>query len=210
MKPASFLVPLFVCVITLTQCTTKPPPAPGDTVFSGEQSTAYRRGYYLGFQDGKWKREEDFEHYYSDYKAETRDAFERGYHLGYENGKRDALADPADKDRAYNDGYEAGRSDFENSLRPSPERYRARFSAATEYDFRRGYVAGFDEAHHDGGSATDAERVVYNRGYSRGADDATKAHAPHGDELARDLPAHDADFFLKGYRDGFNQRTPRY
>ena len=146
MKPAFIPFSLVVFFIALTQCTTRPPRAPGDEPFSGGQSTSYRRGYHLGFQDGKRRLDDDFERHFSDYKTETRDAFEHGYHLGHDSGLREAAAGTEDKDRAYNDGYEAGRTDFENSRAPSHERHRARYTAGTEADFRRGYVAGFDAA----------------------------------------------------------------
>ena len=209
MKPA-FLFPLAAIAFALCQCSTKPPPAPGDTIYKGADTTAYRRGYHHGFEAGKGRQEDNFELHYAEYKPATRDAFERGYHVGYEDGQRDAEPLTEDKDRVYNAGYEAGRSDFENSMKPSHERYRRRYTPATEQDFRSGYVAGFDEAHHDGGSASTADLESYKRGYRQGDLDAEHKVAARGETLSGEIKPTDAASYLNGYRDGFNRRTPRY
>jgi hypothetical protein len=209
MKSASlFLLILFS--LALCHCTTRPPPAPGDAAFSGSHVTAYRSGYHHGFQDGKGRQEDDFERHFADYKTDTRGAFERGYYLGYEAGQHEAVPATEDKDRTFNAGYEAGRSDFENGMKPSHQRYRARYTASTEEDFRKGYMAGFDEAHHDGGNASPAELDSYKRGYRQGDLDAEHKLAARGESLSTDVKPADEAAFMKGYRDGYNHRTPRY
>lgn len=145
----SALAVLLTCSALGPSCAPLPPPAPFSGQYSGASETAYRRGYHLGFQDGKRGRDDDYERYHYEYADDTETAFERGYILGYEAGEDQSEADDTARDRAKNDGYSAGRTDAENGLSPFYQRHRRDYTEATESDFRNGYVKGYNAARDD-------------------------------------------------------------
>ncbi|HSJ01820.1 MAG: hypothetical protein ACAI34_10015 [Verrucomicrobium sp.] len=144
MKSLSLLL-LATTLALLASCASKPPAAPGSDAYSGEKESAYRKGYHLGFQDGKRRRDDDSERYYYDYNQLTEKAFEKGYDLGYEAGNDQADATEVDRDAAQNHGYEAGRSDSENGVPPLYQRHRESYNLETESSFSRGYQKGYRE-----------------------------------------------------------------
>lgn len=137
------ILALIVCTSLSVGCASKPPPAPGSIAIFGEKEMTYRRGYYHGVQDGKQGLEEDFERHHEDYKKATASTFEEAYKLGYKSGEQRAEATEEDTAAAYQQGYDAGVADAANEQRPSPQRHRQKYTAATEPDFQRGYLHGF-------------------------------------------------------------------
>lgn len=142
--------PVLIFVISLlaphlVSCSRMPPAAPGSANYTGESEAAYRRGYHHGAQDGRRKRDSDYERYYYEYRPQTEKAFEQGYDLGYESGEDQAEASESDRDAARNQGYDAGRSDCENGQAPDPQRHRRYFTLETEGSFTKGYLQGYKE-----------------------------------------------------------------
>lgn len=146
MRPVALA--LLACLVLIAACAPLPR-VPYSGQYSGASETAYRRAYQLGFLDGRRGREEDYERYYYEYNQATEHAFERGYDLGFETGEDQAEADESDRDRATNEGYNAGRGDAENGLSPFHQRHRSAYSTATESSFRCGYVKGYNAARRD-------------------------------------------------------------
>lgn len=139
---------LLACCVLVSSCVA-PPPVPYSAQYTGANQTAYNRGYQLGFLDGKRDREDEYDRYHYEYTDATEGAFERGYNLGYETGQDQAEADDDDRDRARNEGYDAGRTDAENGLSPFHQRHRRNFTHETESTFRKGYVRGFNAGRDD-------------------------------------------------------------
>lgn len=133
-----------VCLV-LNQCTSGPPPAPGDSAYHGKQAAVYRNGYHHGFMDGGKKLEPSFERYHDEYALEMGGVFSQGYRVGYEAGRHNAPAAEVDEDRALQNGRDAGQSDAQNGLRPDPTRYQSQFSAGSEKAFSEGYRQGYGE-----------------------------------------------------------------
>jgi hypothetical protein len=136
---------LLACLAVGSSCTPMPPPAPFSGQYSGTYEYAYRRGYQLGFLDGRRGRDDDYERYHYEYSDSTEDAFERGYDLGHQTGEDQAEADDDDRDRAKNDGYDAGYTDAESGLSPFYQRHRRNYTQETESSFQKGYVKGFNK-----------------------------------------------------------------
>lgn len=134
---------LLIGLSLVAGCTSKPPPAPGSKGMFGEKEMTYRRGYYHGVQDGKTGLEEDFERHHEHYKKATAGIFEEAYKLGYQSGEQRAAATGEDSATAYQQGFDAGIADAANEQRPSPQRHRRFYTAATAQDFERGYLRGF-------------------------------------------------------------------
>ena len=132
-------------MLGLSACVDRPPPAPGDSSYSGAQATEYRKGYHRGHEDGQSKAEDNYERYYREFTASTRAAFEMGYHRGYEVAAPRGSGGGAEQLAVYEAGREAGRTDRQNGLAPSPQRYVREYPPSTEEDFTRGYEAGFRE-----------------------------------------------------------------
>lgn len=109
----------------------------------GEKEMTYRRGYYHGLQDGKMGLESEFERHYEHYKRDTAGVFEEAYKLGYQSGEQRAVATEEESATAYQQGFDAGVTDRANEQRPSPQRHRKLYTAATGEDFKRGYLRGF-------------------------------------------------------------------
>ncbi|MEI6537613.1 MAG: hypothetical protein WCN98_19880 [Verrucomicrobiaceae bacterium] len=146
MKRFAFICSALSAALLLSQCKTAPPPAPGDGAYRGAQVKAYRAGYHHGFMDGGNGLDENFERYHDEYQNETAEVFARGYHVGHEAGRQQqSKASTSDQDRAWRDGYDAGRADCENSLSPSFKRHRAEYSTATEASYSQGYTRGFHD-----------------------------------------------------------------
>lgn len=209
MKMLQKLLPLALTLL-LSHCASRPPHAPGDDAFSGVDATTYRRAYYHGLEDGKRSREDDFERYHSEYTSETAKAFQRGYSQGYEIGRENAEAGVEASDDAFNQGVELGRADSNNSQPPNYQRHHAAYTAGTESSFRRGYAQGYRESQDDNSGASSAEKKAYDAGYRTGELDREGGQQPdaesHRDEVSKPLE----EAFFKGYRDGFNRRTPRF
>jgi hypothetical protein len=134
---------LMMCFALVVGCTSKPPPAPGSKRVFGEEEMTYRRGYYHGVQDGKMGLEEDFERHHEHFKKSTSSVFEEAYKLGYQSGEQRAAATEEDSATAYQKGFDAGAADAANEQRPSPQRHRRQYTAATAQGFERGYLRGF-------------------------------------------------------------------
>ena len=209
MKTFRNLLPLLVAVL-LSHCASRPPHAPGDNNFSGDDEIAYRRAYYHGFEDGKRDRDDDFERYHNEYDGRTEKAFERGYNQGYEAGREQADASEEAKDAAFNQGVELGRADCENAQTPFYQRHHAVYTSSTESSFRRGYVQGYQEAREDNGGSSPAEKKAYDAGYRAGELDHERGLEPNAEGHRSEVGKAMEDFFSKGYRDGFNHRTPRF
>jgi hypothetical protein len=137
---------LLLLAIGLAACKSSPPPAPGDSVFSGSETTAYRRGYHFGFDDGKANQSDDFERYYEHYKADTKSAFQKGYAKGFEAGNDKAQATPQSEIDSFRQGFEMGKADSLNEQPPNYKSHASVFTDATEGDFHRGYVEGYKAA----------------------------------------------------------------
>ncbi len=137
---------LMVLAVGLSACKSSPPPAPGDHDYAGSQSTAYRRGYHFGFDDGKAHQGDDFERYYQQYQADTKQAFQKGYGIGFEAGRDQAPATPQSEGDSYRQGFETGRADGLNEVPPNYKSHAEAFTDATESDFHRGYVDGYKAA----------------------------------------------------------------
>ena len=185
-----------------------PPPAPFGGQYSGASEAAYRQGYHLGFQDGKRSRDEDYERYHYEYKDETEDAFSRGYELGYSAGEDQASADDDAKDRAKNDGYAAGRTDAENGLSPFYQRHRNAYTEATEPNFRKGYMKGYEAGRDD--EAPVGARYAYGQGYRQGELDAESKRPPRPQSFSSSIRSSDEPAYMQGYRDGYGHSEPKY
>lgn len=185
-----------------------PPPTPFSGQYSGDEEAAYRRAYQFGFQDGKRSHEEDYERYHYDYQDNTETAFARGYELGYEAGEEQAGADDADRDRARNDGYNAGRTDAENGMSPFYQRHRSAYTEATESDFRKAYVKGYNAARED--DAPVGDRHAYGEGYRQGEIDAETKRPPRPESFNRGILPADEPAYMQGYRDGYGHAVPKY
>jgi hypothetical protein len=135
------------CLLFLLSQCAGPPPAPGDKDYHGrKQTNAYREGYHHGFMDGSRKLDPNFERYHDEYLPATQQTFAIGYQKGYDAGRPSAPATPADEERAFQNGHEAGQTDARNGLQPNHQRYRNQFSTGTEGAFHQGYVKGYEEA----------------------------------------------------------------
>jgi hypothetical protein len=186
----------------------RPPPAPLSGLYSGAGEDVYRRGYHLGFQDGKRGRDDDYEHYHYEYSESTEEAFQRGYELGYETGEDQSESDDAERDRAKNDGYNAGHSDAENGLSPFYQRHRRDYTPDTETQFRNGYVRGYNAARDD--HAPVGSRRTYNDGYRQGELDAEHGRSPRPEAFTENISSANEAHYLQGYRDGFKHAVPKY
>lgn len=145
MKPLTRIFALSAALL-LSQCQSTPPPAPGDEAYSGAKAKTYRSGYHHGFMDGSSGRDENFERYHDEYPADMVLMFSSGYHNGHAAGRlQQTKASTADQERAWQDGYDAGRADSENSLSPNYKRHRAEYSTATETSYSQGYARGYHD-----------------------------------------------------------------
>ncbi|MFZ4765756.1 MAG: hypothetical protein ACOYMN_12450, partial [Roseimicrobium sp.] len=102
---------LAVCAMAGPSCVSLPPPAPGSGRYAGAEEAAYRKGYHLGFQDGKYSRTSDHERYHDDYAAATESAFATGYRFGHEAATDQADARDDERKLSRELGYEAGNTD---------------------------------------------------------------------------------------------------
>lgn len=207
MKPTSIAALISSCLLAAS-CAPMPPPAPGSTLYSGAGETAYRRGYHAGFQDGKRGRDSDYERYHDEYVDATEDAFEKGYDLGYETGEDQSDADDDERERAEETGYDDGRTDAENGLSPFYQRHRRDYTPATEPEFRKGYVKGYNAEREDGGPA--GRQRAYGDGYRQGELDSERGRASRADARAGEADPADEDAYIEGYHDGYHHRVPRY
>src|SRR4051812_26137250 len=127
---------LLACVALASSCTPLPAPSIIRRQYTGANGVAYRRGYQSGFQDGLHKRGDEYERHHGDYTSATAQAFEQGYKLGFDTGEDQASADDDDRDKARDQGEDAGRTDAENGLSPFYQRHRRDFRPDTESSFR--------------------------------------------------------------------------
>lgn len=199
---------LLACFFLGSACVPLPPPAPFSGQFSGAGEAVYRRGYHLGFQDGKRSRDDDYERHHYEYEDDTEDAFARGYELGYEAGEEQAGADEEDRDRAKNDGYNAGRTDAENGLSPFYQRHRSAYTEATEADFRKAYVRGYNAGRDDGPAVGD--RRAYGEGYRQGELDAERGRPARPESFSDAISPSEEPAYMQGYRDGYRHAVPRH
>jgi hypothetical protein len=200
---------LLACLAMIPSCVvTSPPPVPYIGQYSGALETAYRRGYELGFLDGRRGRDENYERYHYEYGEASEDAFERGYDLGYEAGEDQSEADDASRDRAKNEGYNAGRSDAENGLSPFYQRHRSLYTQETEADFRNGYVRGYNAGRSD--DAPVGSRRAYDGGYRQGELDAERGRPARPESFLDNIDEDDEAAYMRGYRDGYRHELPRY
>lgn len=130
-------------MLSLAQCTSGPPPAPGSADYLKTEKPIYSKGYYRGVEDGKRNLEASHERYYQEYTSATETAFEKGYDHGFEAGQNLSVTDRGGEEAAYQRGLEAGVSDAQMVGSPLPSRHSDNYTPATEASFKAGYRAGF-------------------------------------------------------------------
>lgn len=156
----------------------------------------YEEGFRRGKQDKRDKLNRDYKRHQNLYASRYESFFRRGYDDGY--GKDEGGLSP-ERQQAYDLGRQLGRGDAQARLSNDYTRYRARYTRATERDFRTGYQEGYDSLYGDA-----RQQQAFREGRRLGVEDSragfSRDYTRHHRRYDRHTEAAFRDGYLQGYR----------
>lgn len=109
----------------------------------GDERSSYEEGYTRGSADAGAQLRRTYGRHKARYNPQWEQAFIEGYYDGYDRGRADTTTFRAVEKDCYDDGYRAGRQDYQQGQKSNYTRYAGRFDLRLEPFFRRGYADGY-------------------------------------------------------------------